>query len=111
MRRLSICEDFAHGLLEPDGTQCESEELGGDEDLHGYLVDNRFGSGSQRHFGEPGRPMDHRYQHIDRPEVALEGSIPVLEVGSGFVLGPDGNRFAELICFLRDPSGICKSKK
>jgi hypothetical protein len=29
-------------------------------------------------FGEPGRPMDHRYQHIDRPEVALEGSIPVI---------------------------------
>jgi hypothetical protein len=42
--------------------------------------------------------MDHRYQHIDRPEVALEGSIPVLEVGSGFVLGPDGKRFAKLIC-------------
>ena len=43
--------------------------------------------------------MDHRYQHIDRPEVALEGSIPVLEVGSGFVFGPNGNRFLDLICF------------
>jgi hypothetical protein len=45
------------------------------------------------HFGEPGRPMDRVAQHIDGPEVALENSIPVLEVGSGFILGTDGNRF------------------